>query len=126
MMLSNITTSLTREESNYLRLAHLIIRVSPEAVRKSFDHHFNPGGLQIILMMNKAKIEVLFNKKIINQSQFSTLYPSSTGKCMTAFDFLVNISFFYTTSKFYKFITRFWISQKLYFKVKYLNMSVWD
>ncbi|VDI39180.1 Hypothetical predicted protein [Mytilus galloprovincialis] len=86
MMLSNITTSLTREESNYLRLAHLIIRVSPEAVRKSFDHHFNPGGLQIILMMNKAKIEVLFNKKIINQSQFSTLYPSSTGSSVSSSD----------------------------------------
>lgn len=90
MMLSNITTSLSREESNYLRLAHLIIRVSPEAVRKSFDHNFSPGGLHIILMMNKPKIEILFNKNIINQSQFSTLF----GKCMTAFDFLVNISIF--------------------------------
>ncbi|CAC5401168.1 unnamed protein product [Mytilus coruscus] len=91
MMLSNITSSLTSEESNYLRLAHLVIRVSPEAVRKRFDHHFNRGGLQTILMMHKARIEVLFNKKIINQSQLDILYPSSIGSSVSSSDMDVTL-----------------------------------
>lgn len=71
---------LTREEINFLRIANLILRVVPTAIRVKFDEEFNPGGLQTEL--NKARFKVLEplkSKKTINQAQWDFMFPV-TGK----------------------------------------------
>ncbi|XP_076085372.1 uncharacterized protein LOC143056175 [Mytilus galloprovincialis] len=70
-------TSLSKDETNFLRLAHLIIRISPRAVRTRFNHHFNPGGLHIVLNREKSKIDKLLYKRILSQSQMNVLFSSS-------------------------------------------------
>ncbi|VDI51927.1 Hypothetical predicted protein [Mytilus galloprovincialis] len=70
-------TSLSKDETNFLRLAHLIIRISPRAVRTRFNHHFNPGGLHIVLNREKSKIDKLFYKRILSQLQMNILFSSS-------------------------------------------------
>ncbi|XP_052081860.1 ankyrin-2-like [Mytilus californianus] len=70
-------TSLSKDETNFLRLAHLIIRISPRAVRTRFNHHFNPGGLHIVLNREKSKINKLFCKRILSQLQMNILFSSS-------------------------------------------------
>ncbi|CAC5401582.1 unnamed protein product [Mytilus coruscus] len=70
-------TSLSKDETNFLRLAHLIIRISPRAVRTRFNHHFNPGGLHIVLNRQKSKINKLFCKRILSQLQMNILFSSS-------------------------------------------------
>ncbi|CAG2198806.1 unnamed protein product [Mytilus edulis] len=70
-------TSLSKDETNFLRLAHLIIRISPRAVRTRFNQHFNPGGLHIVLKREKSKIDKLLYKRILSQSQMNVLYSSS-------------------------------------------------
>lgn len=77
-------TSLSKDETNFLRLAHLIIRISPRAVRTRFNHHFNPCGLHIVLNREKSKIDKLLYKRILSQSQMNVLF-SSTGKAVFTF-----------------------------------------
>lgn len=81
---------LTKDETNFLRLAHLVIRISPSAVRTLFDKHFNPAGLQSSLNQIKVKIESLYQKRVINKSQLDMLFPAN-GPCVTSIDMDVTL-----------------------------------
>lgn len=69
---------ISSEEENYLRIAHLLIRVAPSAVRVRFDQEFHPGGLKIVL--NQARystLETLNKRRVINKDQWDLLFPTS-------------------------------------------------
>ncbi|XP_052083811.1 uncharacterized protein LOC127721184 isoform X2 [Mytilus californianus] len=71
--------SLTEEETNFLRLTILVIKLSPKAVRVLFDNKFPPTDLTNILHRKVSKLKSLNDKKIINQAQWDLLYPVNTG-----------------------------------------------
>ncbi|VDI10700.1 Hypothetical predicted protein, partial [Mytilus galloprovincialis] len=71
-------SDISPEEENYLRIAHLLMRVAPSAVRVRFNTEFSPGGLKIVL--NRARsstLETLKKRRIINQAQWDLLFPKS-------------------------------------------------
>lgn len=68
--------SLTEEETNFLRFANLLIRISPKAVRVVFDKYFQPCGLNVVLNQSKGKLQFLNQRKILNKSHMDLLYPS--------------------------------------------------
>lgn len=69
---------LTSEEINYLRIANLILRVAPTAVRVKFDKELNPAVLQKTLNQNRwNKLDLLKKKRIINNAQWDLIFPKS-------------------------------------------------
>lgn len=71
-------TFFSKEEENYLRIANLLIKVAPNAVRVKFDKELHPDVLQTVLTQNKYKIlDSLKRKKVINRIQWDLLFPSS-------------------------------------------------
>ncbi|XP_063407051.1 uncharacterized protein LOC134690859 [Mytilus trossulus] len=76
-----MATSLSQEDINFLRLAGLLIRVAPRAVRRRFDCEFHPEQLQQFLRTNRGKIHNLTNKKrIITLAQYDVLYPRGSSE----------------------------------------------
>lgn len=74
--MASAATVLSREETNFLRVANLLIRLSPQAVRILFDREFNPGGLKSIFSQNWTKLDKLKKKHVITQKQWNLLFPS--------------------------------------------------
>ncbi|CAG2226977.1 unnamed protein product [Mytilus edulis] len=74
-----MATSISAEETYYLRIANLLLKVAPTAVRVKFDKEFCPSGLHTVLNQNKAKIQGLKQKRILNQKQWNLLFPSSVS-----------------------------------------------
>ena len=70
----------SEEESNFLRFANLVIRISPRAVRGVFNKYFPPCGLKTVLNQRKQKIMELHKNRIINKSQMDILYPAQGKK----------------------------------------------
>lgn len=71
-------TVLSPEEENYLRIAHLLIRVAPSAVRVRFDKEFYPGGLKTVLNQSRSStLETLKKRRVFNQAQWDLLFPKS-------------------------------------------------
>ncbi|CAG2227856.1 unnamed protein product [Mytilus edulis] len=76
---ATMATSLSQEDINFLRLAGLLIRVAPRAVRRRFDFEFHPKQLQQFLSKNRHKIDDLTHKKrVITLAQYDLLYPRGT------------------------------------------------
>ncbi|XP_063408879.1 uncharacterized protein LOC134692355 [Mytilus trossulus] len=50
---------LSREETNFRRVANLLIRLSPKAVRILFDREFNPSGLKSTFSKNWTELDKL-------------------------------------------------------------------
>lgn len=73
MALSKVAgmSSLTDEETNFLRFANLFIRIAPKAVRDLFDKYFTASGLFVVL----NQLESFNKKKILNKSQMDLLNP---------------------------------------------------
>lgn len=67
---------LSIEETHFLRVANLLIKLSPKAVRIVFDREFIPGGLKSVLSKNLTKLDKLKKKHVITQTQWSLLFPS--------------------------------------------------
>lgn len=67
-----MATSLSQEDLNFLRLAALLFKIAPRAVRQKFDYEFDPKQIQQFLRKNRNKIHDLTNK-----TQYDILY--STG-----------------------------------------------
>lgn len=65
-------SSLTEEQTNYLRFAQLLMNIAPKAVRVVFDNYFPPGGLQIRL--NRSKVTLQQIRKL-SKTQMALLYP---------------------------------------------------
>ncbi|XP_063405881.1 ankyrin repeat domain-containing protein 17-like [Mytilus trossulus] len=83
-----MATFLSQEDINFLRLAGLLIRVAPRAVRRKFDFEFHPEQLQQFLREKRGKIDDLRrNKRVITLAQYDLLYPrGSTGVLSDMFD----------------------------------------
>ncbi|CAC5358038.1 ANK [Mytilus coruscus] len=77
---------LSRKESNFLRVANLLIRLSPKAVRILFDREFNPSGLKSTFSKNWTKLDKLKKKRVITQPQWSLLFPSGSDPKSIDFD----------------------------------------
>ncbi|CAC5389372.1 unnamed protein product [Mytilus coruscus] len=85
-------SDISPEEENYLRTAHLLIRVAPSAVRVRFDTEFSPGGLKIVLNQAKSsKLEPLKKRRVINQAQWDLLFPKSGTPSSETFDLTLMI-----------------------------------
>ncbi|XP_076095329.1 uncharacterized protein LOC143066215 [Mytilus galloprovincialis] len=68
---------LSDEENNYIRLALLLIGVSPRAVRTFFDKEFHPSNLHSTLNKNKPILHDLRLKKTLNSYQWNLLFPKN-------------------------------------------------
>lgn len=58
--MNNTVTNL-KEETNYLRIANLLLRIAPPAVRVKFDSEFDPVMMQKTL--NQSRSQKLVTKK---------------------------------------------------------------
>ncbi|CAG2248836.1 unnamed protein product [Mytilus edulis] len=77
MALSKVSDmpTLTEEETNFLRLANLLICISPKAVRLVFDKYFQPCGLNVVLNQSKGKLEILYQRKFLTSRRWNYFIP---------------------------------------------------
>ena len=92
--MAEATTS--RYESNYIKIAMVVLRVSPRAVRVQFDKEFHPNCLQRTLKSEKGRLLDLKTKKRITQPQWNLLFPG-TGRllylfCLSQFVYVMVLS----------------------------------
>ena len=71
-------------ESNYIKIAMVVLRVSPCAVRVQFDKEFHPVCLQRTLKSEWSRLLDLREKKRITQLQWNVLFPR-TGRLLYLF-----------------------------------------
>ncbi|XP_052076824.1 uncharacterized protein LOC127714833 [Mytilus californianus] len=91
--MENCGPELRDDVIRFLRLACLLLHISPRALRRYFDLEFHPDKLQALLLQNKIKIFELKERRIITQTQYDLLYPagevSSKNFDMTLMTFLL-------------------------------------
>ena len=80
--MAEATTS--RHESNYIKIAMVMLQVSTRAVRIQFDKEFDPVCLQGTLKSQQSRLLDLKTKKRIGQSQWNLLFPR-TGMLLYLF-----------------------------------------
>ena len=66
----------TKETTNYARLCRLLVDIGTQALRDTFDAIHAPANLHAVLSANKATLQHLRNKKIINPMQWGKLFPA--------------------------------------------------
>lgn len=76
--------ALSEEEDNFVRLAMLLKGISPRAVRTFFDKEFPPFHLHSTLTKNRNVLYDLKSKRVLNQSQWTLLFPSNGMFYMSA------------------------------------------
>lgn len=76
----------TTTESNYKRIADLLLRVGPLAVRIIFDREFHPKLLQRELRKKTARLAHLKGKGLINAAQWDKLFKSKDENKSKTFD----------------------------------------
>ncbi|CAC5389388.1 unnamed protein product [Mytilus coruscus] len=76
----------TTTESNYKRIADLLLRVGPPAVRIIFDREFHPKLLQRELRKKTARLAHLKGKGLINAAQWDKLFKSKDENKSKTFD----------------------------------------
>ena len=86
--MAEATTS--RYESNYIKIAMVVLRVSPRAVRVQFDKEFDPVCLQRTLKSEQSRLLDLKTKKRITQPQWNLLFPR-TGEQPSSKDFDITL-----------------------------------
>ncbi|VDI27551.1 Hypothetical predicted protein, partial [Mytilus galloprovincialis] len=89
--MASVVPVLPRDESNFLRVANLLIRLSPKAVRTLFDREFNPCGLKSVFSINWTKLDKLKKKHVITQTQWSLLFPAGSDPKSNDFDLTLMI-----------------------------------
>lgn len=73
-----MATPLPQEDTNFLRLAGLLQRIAPCAVRRWFDKEFHPDRLKQFLSKNRLQIyDMTFKEKVMSQAMYNLLYPRS-------------------------------------------------
>ena len=80
--MAEATTS--RYESNYIKIAMVVLRVSPRAVRVQFDKEFHPNYLKRTLKNELSCLTDLKMKKRLTQTQWNLLFPR-TGRLLYLF-----------------------------------------
>ena len=87
MACSSLTTSSTKETTNYARLCRLLVDVGTQALRDTFDAIHAPAILHTVLAGNKATLQSLRTRKIINPTQWGKLFTAiSTSVSSASFD----------------------------------------
>lgn len=74
-----MTTSSSQKDTHFLRLAALLMKIAPHAVRKKFDLEFDPATFQQFLMRSRRTIYNLYRSKILTQAHYDMLYPKGVG-----------------------------------------------
>ena len=69
------TVSSTKETTNYARLCRLLVDAGTQALRDTFNAIHPPANLQSVLATNKATVQSLRKRKVINATQWGKLYP---------------------------------------------------
>ena len=69
------TVSSTKETTNYARLCRLLVDVGTQALRDTFNSIHSPANLKAVLTTNKAILQPLRARKIINPTQWGKLFP---------------------------------------------------
>ena len=81
------TFSSTKETTNYARLCRLVVDVGTQVFRDTFDAIHAPTNLHKVLAGNKATIQTLRTKRVINVNQWGKLFPAiSTSVSSAHFD----------------------------------------
>ncbi|XP_063448189.1 uncharacterized protein LOC134727733 [Mytilus trossulus] len=75
-LLDTMATEIPSEESNYIKISLLILKISQRAVRLKFDTEFHPDRLQETLNRSSGKLRELQRTNRINQLQWTLLFPS--------------------------------------------------
>ena len=70
------STTLTEEESNFLRFINLLLKIAPEAVRAYFDTVHTPATLQNDLVSNHHTLSQI-KGKVIKTHQWNILYTGT-------------------------------------------------
>ena len=70
------SSTLTEEESNFLRFINLILKIAPEAVRAYFDTLHTPATLQNDLALNQHKLSQI-KGRVIKKHHWDVLYPGT-------------------------------------------------
>ena len=78
------TASSNKETTNYARLCRLLVDVGTQALRDTFDAIHAPANLHTVLAGNKAMLQALRTKKIINPTQWGRLFPAIPTSVSTA------------------------------------------
>ena len=65
----------TKETTNYARLCRLLVDIGTQALRDTFDAIHSPANLHLALAGNKATLQPLRARKIINPIQWGKLFP---------------------------------------------------
>ena len=66
----------SKETTNYARLCRLLVDVGTQALRDTFDAIHAPANLHTILVGNKATLQALRTRKIINATQWGKLFTA--------------------------------------------------
>lgn len=68
-------TEISSEDSNFIRIYFLIVKISSRAVRLTFDQEFHPCCLCKTLKRSILRLRRLQMKRIINMRQMALLFP---------------------------------------------------
>lgn len=75
-----LTAYSTKETTNYARLCRLLVDIGTQALRDKFDAVHSPANLHAVLAGNKATLQTLKTRRIINPIQWQTLFPPIPSK----------------------------------------------
>lgn len=74
-----MTTSSSQKDTHFLRLAVLLMKIAPHAVRKEFDLEFDPTTFRQFLMRSRMKIQTLYKTRVLTRAHYDMLYPNGVG-----------------------------------------------
>ncbi|CAG2238023.1 unnamed protein product [Mytilus edulis] len=91
-LLDTMATEIPSEESNYIKISLLILKISQRAVRLKFDTEFHPDCLQETLNRSNGKLRELQRINRINQHQWTLLFPSKGKPSSEKYDITLMIN----------------------------------
>ncbi|VDI64738.1 Hypothetical predicted protein [Mytilus galloprovincialis] len=91
-LLDTMATEIPSEESNYIKISLLILKISQRAVRLKFDTEFHSDCLQETLNRSSGKLRELQRMNRINQHQWTLLFPSKGKPLSEKYDISLMIN----------------------------------
>jgi hypothetical protein len=78
----------TEEQTNFLRLAIMLVDMAPKVLRQVFDHYCPPANLLRHLQAtpNAQTLNRLYQRKTITQPQWDTIFPLSGSPTSSTYD----------------------------------------
>lgn len=70
------------EKANYARINRLLQKAATSAVRHEFDQQFHPSVLKSTLNKSRIRLEQLRKQRVINQYQWTLLFPRNGKICI--------------------------------------------